>query len=160
MRFTVCNANVRGTDMDELKPMPEEHIHHYQYQFSVDRDYQIWDYFQCGCGDCTHNIRYKHTPADCPKHAFEFIGTKFHDGPHGHEILQVFRCDRCGATHEVPRHMDAAGISGMIEIEDPRVKHTLLMNKSVWDRVISYEAKSCSTGKPPEHVTLPDEASV
>ena len=146
--------------MDELTPMDNDHTHDYKYQFSVDQDFQVWDYYQCACGDCIHNIRYKHTPFDCPKHAWEFIGTAFHDRPTGHEIVQVFRCDRCGATHDVQRHTDAAGITGRIEIDDPRVKKTLLLNASSWERLISYEAKSCSAGKPSEQVVLPREVSI
>lgn len=157
--FTAWNASVKEAVVDELSSIPELHEHSYQYRFTVDKDFQFWDYYQCACGKCTHDIRYKYAPHECPQHAWEFIGTEFQDRPTGHEILQVFRCDRCGATHRVQRHTDAAGITGRIEIDDPRVKNTLLLNKSSWERLISYEAKSCSNGKPSEQVVLPTEAN-
>lgn len=99
---------------------------------TVERDSQVYFYYMCpGCRRCTHRVEYAYTPDLCPKHQHEFMGTEFQERPGVHEIWHVFRCDRCGDVHKVPRHTTAAGISGRIELEDPRVSSTILVNRSV-----------------------------
>ena len=126
-----------------------------------ERGEQYWDFYQCPvCGEPTHDVRYMFTPFDCPGHQPEFIGTKFVDGKTGHSIQQIVRCSRCGATDHVDRNTDAAGISGRVEIEDPRVQSTLLMNESTWKRLIPKDMQELSVGTLPDKVRLPKEADL
>ncbi len=123
-----------------------------------ERDDQIFDFFQCiRCGKPNHSVRYKYTPSTCPRHFWEFIGTAFKDDPHCHTITHLARCDRCGAIREIPRDTRQAGLSGRVEIEDPRVKRTLLLNRDSWKRRIPKELQDLRSVPLPKEVILPRE---
>ncbi len=101
------------------------------YHETVQRNDQYLHFFYCVyCHRPTHFITYAYTPATCPKHHEEFLGTEFQDRGDAHEIWQVMRCYRCGNVRKIPRHTTAVGISQRVELEDPRVSSTVFLNRS------------------------------
>lgn len=123
----------------------------YSFVITCEKDRQLVDFYQCPkCGTPTHVTRYKYHPMD-GKHKcqFEHLGHRFIDDDHHHSITALDRCSLCGGLRETPRDTYGAGISGRVEIEDPRVKKTLLMNRDSWKRLIPKDLQSL--GKPPEN---------
>lgn len=107
-----------------------------KYSVTVNKNDQFYHFFQCPeCGKPDHKITYKYKPITCPGHQFEFIGTEFQDNPHSHEINHIFRCDRCGAIYKKARTVKEAGLLGHVDVDDPRVKKTLLFNDAVAKRI-------------------------
>ena len=107
------------------------------YTVSSRKGDQLFHFFQCGkCGKPDHEITYVYHPTECPKHVWEHVGMAFKDGLHGHSLEQINRCIRCGAIHKVAQDQRSAGISGRVEVDDPRVKNRLLWNKSAYERLI------------------------
>lgn len=94
------------------------------------------------------DVSYKFPRGVGHKCQWEHIGTRLVDGFNMHEIDHIDRCDLCGAIREIPRDTRRSGLSGRIEIDDPRVKRDLLFNKSSWLRNIPKEIQEL--GKPPE----------
>jgi len=74
---------------------------------------------------------------DCYPHTMLFKGTAFRDGKDAHQIIQIAQCQDCGLVHKIPRSVKEAGVSGSVDIDDPRVKRTLLLNDSVRKRYFS-----------------------
>ena len=70
------------------------------------------------------------TPLNCPKHLWVFSHREFFDNPFSHSIEMVFVCDRCGQERREYQDTYKAGISGRVEIDDPRVSPSIVMNKS------------------------------
>ena len=71
---------------------------------------------------------------DCRPHRMKFAGTQFQETNHSHQILHIARCIDCGLVHKIPRSVKEAGVSGSVDIDDPRVKRTLLLTDSVRKR--------------------------
>ena len=78
-------------------------------------------------------------PFDCRHTLMEFKGTAFVDGLHSHQIVQLFQCQDCGLVHKVPRSVKEAGVSGAVDIDDPRVKRTLRLTPSVVSRLFPFK---------------------
>ena len=128
----------------------------------VEKNDQFYHFFWCiQCQRPTHKITYALTPFTCPKHHEEFMGTEFQDNGNAHEIWHVMRCYRCGNVRKIPRHTTAAGISGRIDIEDPRVSNTLFLNRSLMAVFGDQESKEIL---PPDdlldQIYLPDETHI
>ena len=116
----------------------------------------VYNFYQCPqCGKPDHTITYFYTPYSCPLHVWEHMGMAFRDGFHSHALEQINRCVRCGAIHKMPQDLRSAGLSGRVEVDDPRVKNRLLWNKSAYTRLIP---KSEQDGGVPAWV--PTEAHV
>jgi len=64
----------------------------------------------------------------------KFVGTAFEDNRHSHRILHIAQCQDCGLIHKIPRSVKEAGVSGAVDVDDPRVKRTLLLNDTVRKR--------------------------
>jgi hypothetical protein len=77
-------------------------------------------------------------PTDCRHTLMEFKGTAFVDGRHSHQIVQLFQCQDCGLKHKVPRSVKEAGVSGAVDIDDPRVKRTLQLTPAVMSRLFPF----------------------
>ena len=73
---------------------------------------------------------HKYTPITCPKHRWVFSHRVFVDNPFTHTIEMIFVCDRCAAIRKERQDTYDAGISGRVEIDDPRVTNTIAVNKS------------------------------
>jgi len=134
----------------------------YQFYCRCEKAEQYYDFYQCPkCGKPSHEIVYKYHPLD-GKHKcqYEFIGTVFVDDFHAHKLFQRFRCDLCGNIHDVPRDLRSAGFSGRVEIDHPKVENTLLLNQSVYERLVPKEEREAGRGKYPKEAELPDEAHV
>lgn len=129
----------------------------YSFVITCEKDDQLYHFWQCpACGKPVHEIAYKYSPMD-GKHKcqWEFLGHKFVDDHHHHSILQLDRCSKCGGIRETPRDTNGAGLSGRIEIEDPRVK--LLLNQSSWERMVPKEIQEMRTTPLPKAIVLPPE---
>jgi len=74
-------------------------------------------------------------PADCRHTIMQFKGTAFIDGFHSHSIMQIFQCQDCGFVHKVHRTVKEAGVSGSVDVDDPRVKRTLKLTPSASKRL-------------------------
>lgn len=126
------------------------------YVVSSRKSDQIFHFFQCPkCGTPAHSITYYYSPADCPRHVTEHLGMEFKDSYHVHQLNQINRCIRCGAIQKVPQDIRNAGLSGHVEVEDPRIQKKLLWNKSAYDRLIPKDEQD--GGIPP---WVPDEAHI
>jgi len=68
----------------------------------------------------------------------EFKGTAFRDSLHNHMIVQIFQYQDCGIVHKVLRWVKEAGLSGSVDIDDPRVKRTLLLNETTVRRLFPH----------------------
>ena len=87
-------------------------------------------------------------PLDYDHPLMEFKGTAFVDGHHSHQIVQIFQCQDCGGVNRVNRSVKEAGVSGAVDIDDPRVKRTLRLTSSVLKRF--YHEKDGRGGTKPE----------
>lgn len=124
---------------------------------TIEKSDQYYHFFTCmKCGESDHEITYKYDPSSCPKHQFEHLGTEFMDTAHKHTIYQVDRCDRCGALRKIPRHTMEAGISGRIDLNDPRVN--FLWNRSAAS--ILMDKAEVNELKPPEQPVIPAEKDI
>ena len=98
-------------------------------------------------------------PTKCPHQIKQFIGTEFRPGfgREKHQINQLFRCPDCGKTERVARTAREAGKYGSIEIEDPRVKDTIVPTDEAMDYIYP-EFKERFGGKKPgmEIFQVPD----
>lgn len=77
---------------------------------------------------------WRRDPTRCHHPLKPFIGTLFVDSAYRHRIVQLFRCVDCGRVFEIERDVRSAGLSGAVDIDDPRVIRTLRYNKSVDER--------------------------
>ena len=110
---------------------------HTDYIISAAKDNELVRIYQCRiCGREHDEKAYRYNPQNCPGHQWEFSHRVFNDNPFSHEINMVFTCDRCGAERIERQDLKKAGLSGRVEIEDPRVSNTLLLNKSTADRFL------------------------
>ncbi len=85
------------------------------------------------CSFCGVEYEYKihtYTPFTCPKHLWIFSHREFFDTPWTHSIEMVFKCDRCGQEKRIHQDTYQSGISGRVEIDDPRVVGSVVLNKS------------------------------
>ena len=89
------------------------------------------------------------------------MGTEFQDRGDAHEIWHVMRCYRCGNVRKIPRHTTAAGISGRVELDDPRVSQTLFPNRSLMKVLGTPELKEIVPPEAlPDQITLPEEVHI
>jgi len=86
------------------------------------------------CDFCGAEYDFKvhaYSPFDCPRHIWIFSHREFYDNQWSHSIEMVFKCDRCGQEKRVYQDSYHSGFSGRVEIDDPRVIGTVVLNKSV-----------------------------
>lgn len=91
------------------------------------------------CENCGAQYDFKihhYTPLTCPKHMWIFSHREFYDSPWVHSIEMVFKCDRCGQEKRLHQDTYHSGISGRVEINDPRVLGTVILNKSLAKQII------------------------
>ena len=91
----------------------------------------------------------KRPPANCKEfhHLAPFIGYEYMKRP-PHEINGVTRCDYCGLVMRKPLTVREAGRKGSVELDDPRVMKSLILNKDAMERL--YHEKDGRGGAKPE----------
>ena len=100
------------------------------YTAVKDEESQVRVYKCKECGAEYDFKIHKYTPLTCPKHIWIFSHRIFIDTPFSHTIEMVFICDRCACERRERQDTYGVGISGRVEIDDPRVLNTLIINKS------------------------------
>ena len=102
------------------------------YYTAIRTPYNVVRVSRCAtCGQEYDSISYKWAPHTCPKHAWVFSHRRFVDTPFSHRLDMVFICDRCGLERIEAQDTYRAGIRGRVEIDDPRVSNTIVLNKSL-----------------------------
>ena len=103
------------------------------------QDHKIFLY---RCSFCGAEYEYKihsYTPFTCPRHLWIFSHREFYDNPWSHSIEMVFKCDRCGQEKRIHQDSYHSGFSGRVEIDDPRVIGTVILNKSAAKQFVDKE---------------------
>lgn len=100
------------------------------YTAVKDKWHTVYVYKCTQCGASYDFKVHAYTPTNCPRHIWIFSHREFFDTPWSHSIEMVFKCDRCGQEKRIHQDTRESGISGRVEIEDPRVAPSIVINKS------------------------------